>query len=495
MSAIRIKSSGGGVRVPPSGGGAPLSNTAPRRKGGSPLPLLIALAFLATAGYFGWKAYDGNRKARLAREAEYHRLLAEQEARERAAADAAAKASAKGKKPEVTVEVVEEKRPEVPKRRSAQEIWQAREAIRKAARAQIAEARKTPPPKPLNGFAGIRFDEPLKDGSAIRWGTVRDAAAGASVAARGAAFAVYGPTLKKPFRTLGTNPVVWVTPKTRRPFRIEFARPLTLKPGMLHEAETTNLVAFLENRFKSKPVVTQPVDPEVKGCEFVFPLGNGTICVAERGDQLVFSVEREDIRATAHAESAALRAEAKQVAEADGKALDSRRYPHRPIDRKQYFGVKFKEETPRAFCGIVFASPPPESAKVVIPMQGPKGFFLDYEMARCRPFRGFARGRADIDPARGGVYAVTLFSAGGVGGLDDREYFESVRAALSSHYKVEPAEKKGEGELPQLTYRIGDLTLTFGPDPRGGFLMRAENEVLAAMAREETGAKRKSARR
>ncbi len=482
MSAIRIKSSGGGVRVPPSGGGAPLSNTGPRQRKGSPIPILLALAFLGAAGYFGWKEYDKRSKARAAREAEYYRQLAEKEAREKAEAEAAAKA--KDQKPKTKTEVVEEKRPEPVKKKSALEIWQARETVRKEVLAKIAEARKTPPEKPLNGFAGIRFDEPLKDGSAVRWGTVLDGDAGGSVATRGAAFAVYGPTLKKPFMTLGTNPLVWVTPKTRQPYRIEFVRPLKPKAGELHEAETTNLVAFLAKRFKVEPFIPLPIDPEVKGCEYVFPMGNATVSVAEVDDRLVFSVEREDIRDAALKESEALRAVEKQVAEEDGKALDSKRYPRRPIDKKQYFGVKLKDETPRSFCGIVFASTPPENAKIIVPMEGPKGFFLDYEMAKCRPFRGFSRGRADIDSERGGIYAVTLFSAGGTEGLDDKEYFESVRAALSGHYKVEPTEKKGEGEFPQLTYRVGELIITFGPDPRGGFLMRAENEVLAKMAKE-----------
>jgi hypothetical protein len=36
-------------------------------------------------------------------------------------------------------------------------------------------------------------------------------------------------------------------------------------------------------------------------------------------------------------------------------------------------------------------------------------------------------------------------------------------------------------ENPALTFRIGDLVVVFGPDPRGGFILRAENEVLAAL--------------
>lgn len=495
MSAIRIRNNAAAGGRPPIVPGAPLSNKPPKRRG-SPLPILLLLVLLGAAGYFGWKEYDRRHKARLAREAEYARLLAEQEARERADAEAA-KREGKKKPTEAVAETEREAAPDAPKKKSATEIWQEREAGRKAMLEKVAEARRKPDARPLNGFAGIRFGEPLKDGSAVRWGTVLDGDAGDSVAKRGAAFAVYGPTLKKPFMSLGTNPLVWVTPKTRRPYRIEFSRALAPKPGLRHDAETTNLVAFLSNRFKGEPFATLPLDPDVAGCEYVFPMGSATVVVAESGDRLTFAVEREDLRAEALAESETLRTAEKQVAAEDGKALDSRRYPRRPADKSQYAGVRFKDETPRAFCGIVFASRPPESVSLVVPQKGPKGFFLDYEWAKCRPFRGFTRGRADVDSKRGGVFAVTLFSEGGSGGLDDADYFESVRTALSEHYKVTPEEKKVEGErFPQLVYRIGDLVVAFGPDARGGFQLRAENEVLATLAKEDAATgHRKSVRR
>ena len=440
MSAIRIRNS---AAARPAAPGAPLANTPPKRRG-SPLPVLLLLALVGAGGYFGWKEFDRRQKARRAREAEYARLLAEQEAREKADAEAARQT---GKKPSGTDAKTErEAAPEVPKKKSA----------------------------------------------------VLDDDADGSVAARGAAFAVYGPTLKKPFMSLGARPLVWVTPKTRRPYRIEFARALAPKPGRLHDAETTNLVAFLSKRFSAEPFATLPLDPDVAGCEYVFPMGSATVTVAESGERLVFSVEREDLRAEALAESEALRTAEKKVAAEDGEALASRRYPRRPVDKKLYAGVRFKDETPRAFCGVVLPSRPPESATLVVPQKGPKGFFLDYEWAKCRPFRGFTRGRADVDSKRGGVFAVTLFSEGGSGGLDDADYFASVRTALSEHYKVTPEEKKAaEGErFPQLVYRIGDLVVAFGPDARGGFRLRAENEVLAALAQEDAATSpRRTARR
>ena len=98
-------------------------------------------------------------------------------------------------------------------------------------------------------------------------------------------------------------------------------------------------------------------------------------------------------------------------------------------------------------------------------------------------------GRADVDPIRGGVYAVTLSSEGGAWGQDDKDYYESVRAALSGHYKVKPSERSGGGEFPELTYSVGDLAVVFGPDARGGFFLRAENAVLAALANGAPAAK------
>ena len=451
-----------------------LSNTGPKRRG-SPIPVILVLVILGAGGYFGWKAIEKRRAAERARAEEYQRWLAERE-RLRNLPEPETNVVKK-------VEVVEKKPeppPEPPKKTEA-EILREEEAQRKAVWAQIEEARKKSDAQPLSGFAGIKFGEPIESGAPVTWGTALEEAAGDSVSARGVAFAVYGPKLKKPFMSLGTNPLVWVTPKTRRPYRIEFSRALAPKGDSKHDPETTNLVAVLQTKFKNEPFAPRPSVPGRAGCEYVFPLGVTTVTVGEYGNLLKFAIEREDIREETKAETDALRQE-KSVVTEDGAVLDSKRYPNRGIDRKKYRGVRLKDETPRAFCGIVFASTPPESARIVVPQKGPKGFFLDYGMAKCRPFRGFSYGRADIDPVRGGVYAVHLTSEGGMEGQDDKDYYESVKAALSEHYKVTPSEKKGEGAFPELTYQIGDLTVVFGPDPRGGFFLNAENQVLAAMA-------------
>ena len=491
MSAIRIKSSPSKGILPQSRAGAPLSSAQPRKGKGSPVPILIALAILGVAGFFGWKEFDRRMKIRRAHDAEQERLRAELERREReeaarlAAEEAARKAAAEAaKKKAGEEEPVVVEAPKV-KEKSETEILLEEAAARNRMLAEIAEARKKPEARPLNGFGGIRFGEPMeKVGAPVKWGTVL--ADGTSVDKRGATFAVYGPELKQPFLSMGSKPVVWVTPKTLRPYRIEFSRAMALKGDARHDPETTNLVAFISKRYEREPFVLGPNRPERKGCEYVFPFGDGTISIVERGADLTFAMEREDLKKEALAEAETLRAEEKQVAEADGKALDSTRYPNGGLDRKKYPGIRLKDETPRAFCGIVFASQPPESATLVVPQKGDKGFFLDYVRAKCRPFRGFTRGRADIDPYRGGVHSVRLFSPGGEGGLDDREYFESVKATLGAHYKVTPKEAKKDGlDLPELTFTVGDLDIVFGPDARGGFYLNARNQVLAKMAETE----------
>ena len=473
MSAIRIRTSAAG-RPPTAIPEATLSNTGPKRRG-SPIPVILVLIVLGVVGYFGWKAFESRQAAKRAKEAEYQRWLAERE-RLRNLPDPETNVVTK-----VEVAVKKEEPPPEPPKKTEAEILREEEAHRKAVWAQIEEARKKSEAKPLSGFAGIRFGEPIESGAPVKWGTALDGAAGDSVAARGVAFAVYGPQLKKPFMSLGTSPLVWVTPKTRRPYRIEFSRALA-KSASKHDPETTNLVAVLQSKFKSEPFAPRPGVPGRAGCEYVFPMGPTTVIVGEFDGVLRFSVEREDIREEARAETETLRQE-KGVVSADGALLDSKRYPHGGLDRKKYKGVRFKDETPRSFCGIVFASAPAENTTILVPQKGAKGFFLNYAMAKCPPFRGFAYGRADIDSVRGGVYAIHLSSEGGTEGQDDKDYYESVKASLSEHYKVTPSEKKVEGEFPELTYQIGDLTVTFGPDPRGGFYLNAVNQVLAAMAK------------
>ena len=446
-------------------------NTTSRR--GSALPAVLVVIILCVVGFFGWKAFESRRAAKRAQEEEYRRKLAERDR----LLFAGVSETNEVKKAEVVEAPPIELPPEPPKKSEA-EILREEEAHRKAVWAQIEEARKKSDAKPLDGFAGIRFGEPFESGAPVKWGTAFEESAGDSVAARGVAFAVYGPKPTKPF---GTKPLVWVTPKERRPYRIEFSRPLAPKSAAKHDPETTNLVAQIQSRFKVEPFTPRPCVPGRAGCEFVFPLGATTVTIGEYDGNLRFSVEREDIRESARAETESLRQDM-SVVSADGERLDSKRYPNGGLDLKKYRGLRFKDGTPPSFCGVVFGSAPSENTTVQVPQKGAKGFFLDYRMAKCPPFRGFVYGRADIDPVRNGVYAVHLSSEGGAYGQDDKDYYESVKNSLSQHYKVTPVERKGDGEFPELTYQVGDLAVTFGPDPRGGFYLNAVNGVLAALA-------------
>ena len=447
-------------------------NTTSRR--GSALPAILVVIILCVVGFFGWKAFESRRAAKRAQEEEYRRKLAERDR----LLFAGVSETNEVKKAEVVEAPPPIELPPEPPKKSEAEILREEEAHRKAVWAQIEEARKKSDAKPLDGFAGIRFGEPFASGAPVKWGTAFEESAGDSVSARGVAFAVYGPKPTKPF---GTKPLVWVTPKERRPYRIEFSRPLASKSAAKHDPETTNLVAMIQSRFKVEPFTPRSCVPGRAGCEFVFPLGATTVTIGEYDGNLCFSVEREDIRESARAETESLRQDM-SVVTADGERLDSKRYPNGGLDLKKYRGLRFKDGTPPSFCGVVFGSAPSENTTVQVPQKGAKGFFLDYRMAKCPPFRGFVYGRADIDPVRNGVFAVHLSSEGGAYGQDDKDYYESVKNSLSQHYKVTPAEKKGDGMFPELAYQVGDLTVTFGPDPRGGFYLHAVNGVLAALA-------------
>ena len=446
----------------------------PQRPSRSPLPFIIVVILLAAGGFFGWKMYvkyksqQGKPRPKIVQQPTKPTV----------------------KKPEPKPEVVEAP-PEAPKPRekTPEEIRAEEEAARKAVLAEIAEARKDPNVKPLTRFGGVLFGEPIK-GAPVRWGTVLDNDAGASLDTRGATFAIFGPELKKPILSYGRQPLVWVTPKTHKAYRVEFSRPLALKRGAKHDPEVTNTVAFLKQQpiFKDIKVFTPiPQRPDRTGCEYVMPIGNSTITIGEYGNDLLFSVEQGDVKAEAKAEADAVRQE-KRADLDDGKALDSTRYPHG--DFGKYPRMKFKESTPKSFCGVVFGRVAPASATPVNPKHGAKGFYLDYKRGKCPVFRGFDFGKADTDSLRGGVYALRLYSPGGAEGLDDADYFENVKKTLADHYKVTPTEKKIEGlAYPEMTYVVGDVTIAFGPEPNGGFYLTAEHKVLADLARQSAEAK------
>ena len=460
----------------------------PSSKRGSALAFVLVIVAVAAVGFFVWREYDRRQKDFEARNEAIRRhneevrqkQLREAEEEERRASEAR-KAAAKTN----VADVVEEKAPK-PVERSADEIWREDLAAWKAALAEV-EAARAKAEKPLNGLGGIKFGEPLKAAPA-QWGTIRRLLDEASVETNGVTFAVYGPKFSKSFLTFGQQPLVWVTPRTRKVFRIEISRPIKTAVGSVHDPETTKAVEELRKRFSCEPIALIPARPGRPGCEYVFPMKETTVRVSEYSGQLTLTVEHETYVAEALAESAEVRESRRAVVD-DRGVLDSTRYPHRPIDKRRY-RVKFKEGTPASFCGVVFGSQPPENAQMENPQRGEKGFFLDYEKAKCKPFIGFNRGRADVDRWRGGVFAVNLYSEGGAAGLDDRDYYTRVRNTLAEHYKVKPLVEGDTNDFPRLTFTIGDVTIRLAPGERGGFSLRAENSVLAALAQRDPAAKK-----
>ena len=490
------------------GGARPLSNRT-RGGGGSVVVKLIFLAAICAAGFFGWKQFKAY-KARLrpAPPPAVKPVVVEE-----LPPEPPRKVAAKPKKPlrkrrlteaerdELAIQQFEEeerrkkalendpaeierRRQEALKRQmeadaAARRRFEEVETARKAALDQIAAARKDPAARTLPGLKGIRFGT-VQDGVASAWGPILD---GDSVDKSGITYAVYGAPVAKPVGTLEARPLVWVTPKTRRAFRIEFFRAIKRTPRNRHDAETASLVDMMKGALKRDPVVLHASDPDLAGAEYVFPSGETTVRVGEYGDRLKLIAEHEGLRQEAKAEADELR-KAAAVDESDDNLLISTRYPQGPAVNYKGLISRFREGTPKSFCGLIFGRQPPEGATIVNPKNGEKGFYLDYGRAKCPAFKGFTVGKADIDRYRGGVFAVTLYnSEGGQDGLDDAAYFKSVRDALDRQYLVKPEEKAGTREFPELVYQKGDVCIVFGPNHNGGFRLRAENQVLADIAK------------
>ena len=223
---------------------------------GSALPAILVVIVLCVVGFFGWKAFQSRQAAKRAQEEEYKRKLAERDR----LLFASEPETNEVKKAEVVVEAPPIELPPEPPKKSEAEILREEEAHRKAVWAQIEEARKKSDAQPLESFAGIRFGEPFASGAPVKWGTAFEESAGDSVSARGVAFAVYGPKPTKPF---GTKPLVWVTPKERRPYRIEFSRPLAAKAATKERRRRAGFMACIlhppaSNRYPNRvPVLVR----------------------------------------------------------------------------------------------------------------------------------------------------------------------------------------------------------------------------------------------
>ena len=369
----------------------------------------------------------------------------------------------------VTVEPVEP--PPPPKKTTGQLRAESDEAQR-ALDAEIAKARETH--RPLPSFAGIKFGDVMK-GLTLSLETLPDAA---NTNETGLCCQMYGPKLPTAFRKFDNPPIVYVTPQTHRIFRIEFTQAIPRKPGLALNPETTNLVEILSGKLKFQPFALDFEKYPMGDREFVFPLDKTTLTVGEYGgEKLKLTVEHEEFRTLAKSETEAFRAEALNQ-KVSLKTLSSDKYPNSGMVK---FGrLHMKKSTPKAFCGIVFGSLPPYSAKISAPASStdPKGFFIDYRKAKCPPFMSFDHGKTEVSAITGAVIGVRLYSNGPEDGLSDAEYYNLIRTALEHKYRTKPADIKGDGPLAEVTYSVGSLAINLGPDKRGGFFLSAVNTVL-----------------
>lgn len=431
----------------------------PEERGNPLLPLLMILGLLALVGAAGFGVYVVLHMDRFfPKQAEVEE-------------DDGPRPLAKPEKPVEAppAPVVEEKPvveeapepPPPPKKTVAEMKAEAEEAQRELA-AKIAEARKDGH-KPIPGFGGVRFGEPLEGLPVLR----EEQPGG------GTAYAVLGPALKKPLFAFSARPLVWVTPKTRKVFRIEYACDLAKPAGEALSPETTNVVAAITAKFNRTPfsldVEKYPLAPRT----FVYVFGDTSLTLGEYGGtRLKLVIEHEGYGETIRKESEAVRQET-LAEKANAAVLGSSKYPN---GGKVKSRVRTKSSSPGSFCGVVFGTLPPSGARLAPQRLGVGGFYLDYRFAKCAPFFGFDHGKATVGSA--GVSAVELFSDGSSEGLTDDEYAARVRAALAKHFKAkaQPAAASSKDEVTV----VGDVTITFGPDPRGGFRLKAEHAKYAA---------------
>ena len=350
--------------------------------------------------------------------------------------------SAEKPKPAETnvVEKPVELAPPPPPKKTIAQMCAETERAQKALDQEIAKARAANT-KSLPGFAGVRFGNEL-EGSPIALETLP---ASGSSADDGLCYRMFGPKLAKPFERFGQQPTAYVTPMTRKAFRIEFSRNIERKTGWKINPDTTNLVQDLSTKLKCKPYGLDCDEFPLANHEFVFPMGETTLTVGEYGGaKLKLIVEHAGFRALAVQETAAIKKESLEEA-TRAKSLTSDKYPNGGMVK---FGrVRMKKGTPKAFCGIVFGSLPPYSATSVAPASSAAahGFYVDYRKSKCPPFMNFEYGKVELSRINDAVISVNLFSNGPENGLSDVEYFNKVRTALEQKFKTKPTSAKGDG--------------------------------------------------
>lgn len=435
----------------------------PKERGNPLLPLLMILGLLALVGAAGFGVYV---VMHLDRFFPKKTLVEEDDGPKRLAKPEAKPAEAPPPAP-----VVEEKKPvveETPEpppepKKSVAEMKEEAAAAQKEMAAKIAEARKDGH-KPIPGFGGVRFGEALEGLPVLR----EEQPGG------GTAYAVLGPALKKPLFAFVARPLVWVTPKTRKVFRIEYDSDLATPAGETLSPVTTNVVAAITAKFSRTPfsldVEKYPLAPR----DFVYVFGETSLTLSEcGGSRLKLVIEHAGYEEEIRKESEIVRKE--MLAEkANASVLGSSKYPN---GGKVKSRVRSKSASPQSFCGVVFGTLPPSGARLAPQHLGVGGFYLDYRFATCDPFFGFDHGKATVGSA--GVSTVELFSDGSAEGLTDDEYAARVRSSLESHFKTKLQPSK-DAASKDATLVVGDVTVTFGPDPRGGFRLKAEHAKYAA---------------
>ena len=237
-----------------------------------------------------------------------------------------------------------------------------------------------------------------------------------------------------------------------------------------------NPVERAEMRAARPDVTVADFPPQL---DVFFPFGATTLTVSEPGgDMQKLVIENEGMFDQVRAESDEVR-KSELKRKVKDKWLSSDKYPNG--GQVKLSSVRLKKGTIRKFCGLSFGALPPYGAKVSRPAKGDCAFFIDYRKAKCRPFMNFEHGRAEIGRSNGAIVAIDLHSDGAYDGLTDAEFFAKARKAIEDYYEVKPRETKGEEPTQTLVYGLGDVDLTLGPDPQGGFRLRAENTVLKAL--------------